>query len=229
MIFAKSILFELIEAKQWAEALQRVESHKAEVFKLRKCTPLTDSVMKCVKVHPLHIACFLRAPLYLVLALIKAFPRAVRITDTGYRRLPIHHATMSRGHPEVVLELIRRYPESVAVLDSLRRLPLHYALFTKMPVAVIEEMVRIHPQGIKAQDCKGFTPLHLAGAAGAPISVMRMLVFACPEALELRDRCGLSVRDFCILHQSVSKEVIQFLSSSNESESIGTSEETVDA
>ena len=210
-MFASSELHKLIASKQWHKAHERIKSHKAEVFKIRNCEALTDDVMRKISAYPLHNACYLKAPGHLVLALLDAYPRAVQIPDTGYKRLPVHHAMLSGGFPNIVMELLNRFPESAMVPDTLGRLPIHYAMFLKVPIALVDELIRLFPAGVKHQDCKGWTPLHLAGVSRVPLCVVRKMVSACPEALEKIDSHTFCPRDFYIVHDKVTMEVIDFL------------------
>jgi hypothetical protein len=210
-MFASSELHKLIANKQWPEAHERIKTHKAEAFKILNCDALTDEIRRKIKAYPLHNACYLQAPGYVITALIEAFPGALKLPDTGYRRLPIHHAILSKGFPETVAELLERYPESAMVQDCLGRLPLHYAMFCKMPVHVVELLIRAHPSGVKVQDIKGWTPLHMAGAVSIPLSLVRSAVFACPEVLEKADIHTFCPRDFFIVHDTVTRDVIDFL------------------
>lgn len=210
-MFASSELHKLIVGQKWVQANERIMSHKPEVFKIRNCESMTSKFKKCVKAYPLHNACLLQAPTYLVINLVQAMPRAVMIPDTGLDRYPLHHAVFSKGYPETVVYLLDQYPEAAKKVDSSGRIPLHYALFNKMPISVLEKMIAIYPEGVKVQDTKGWTPVHLAGASGAPLDVMRMLVSKFPEVLELKDIHTFCIRDFCIIHSAVSKEVVEFL------------------
>jgi hypothetical protein len=210
-LFASSELHKLVANKQWVDANARINSHKPEVFKIRNCESMTTPFKKCVKAYPLHNACLLQAPTFLVINLVQAFPRAVKIPDTGFGRYPLHHAVISKGYPEIVIHLLEHYPEAAKKLDKDGRLPLHYALFNKMPLQVLALLIQAYPEGVKTQDTKGWTPVHLAGASGAPISVMRMLISTYPEVLELKDVHTFCVRDFSIIHSAVSKEVIDYL------------------
>ncbi|KAI2491649.1 hypothetical protein MHU86_22895 [Fragilaria crotonensis] len=210
-MFASSELHKLIASKQWAEAHERIATHKAEAFKILNCDSLTDDIRRKIKAYPLHNACFLQAPGYIITALVEAFPGAVKLPDTGYRRLPIHHAILGKGYPETVAELLEKYPESAMVQDCLGRLPLHYAMFCKMPIHVVELIIRAYPAGVKVQDIKGWTPLHIAGAVAVPLPLVRSAVFACPEVLEKVDIHTFCPRDFFIVHDTVTRDVIDFL------------------
>jgi len=210
-MFASSELHKLIIGQEWVKANVRIMSHKPEVFKIRNCESMATKFKKCVKAYPLHNACLLQAPPYLVINLIQAFPRAVKIPDTGHGRYPLHHAVFSKGYPENVTYLLAQYPEAAMKTDRTGRLPLHYALFNKMPIAVLEKLIAAYPESVKIQDSNGWTPVHLAGASGAPLQVMRMLISPFPEVLELKDVHTFCVRDFCIIHSAVSKEVIEYL------------------
>ena len=210
-MFASPVLHKLVANKQWQEAHERVSTHKAEVFKILNCDDLADDVQRKVKAYPIHVACYHQAPGYLVASLLDAYPSAITLPDTGYKRLPIHHAILSKGYPETVMALLERYPESATVADRLGRLPLHYALFCKLPIPIVERLIRLYPGGIKVQDIKGWTPLHLAGAVSVPLPLVRSMVFACPEVLEKADSHTFCPRDFFIVHDTVKREVIDFL------------------
>ena len=210
-MFASSELHKLVAGKHWAEVRERIKLHKAEACKIMNCDSLSDDIQRRVKAYPLHHACFLQAPGYVIIALIQAFPGALQIPDTGYGRLPIHHAILSRGYPETVVEILQRNPEAARTPDSLGRLPLHYALFCKMPIHAVELLIQANPAGIKYQDIKGWTPLHMAGTVSVPLSLVRSMVFACPEVLERLDIHTFCPRDFFIVHDTVTEDVIDFL------------------
>jgi hypothetical protein len=210
-MIASTTLHELLSMKMWDEAMLRIRSHPAEVAKICSCRSLTDDIQRRVNAYPLHNACYLNAPYHLILALIDSFPRAVKIPDTGYNRLPIHHAILGKGDPKVVDNLLDRYPESNAWQDGLGRVPLHYALFCQASSFIIEKMIGINSKVIQVQDRNGWTPLHLAGAVSLPTHVVRALVFACPEVLTKVDAQGFCPRDFFIIHDTVDMDVIEFL------------------
>lgn len=215
--FASAALHKLIVRKQWPDALERIKSKPAEVSKIWLCKCLADDIQAAVKAYPLHSACFLEAPITLVIALLDANPRIIKYPDTGHQRLALHHAIIAHGNrmsiknPEVAFELLDRYPLATAKADSVGRLPLHYALFTKMPRSFIDKLVQLYPDGIKHQDITGWTAAHMAGAAGASLDTMRMMVELCPAALEKIDTHGLCLRDMCIVHAKVSRATVDFL------------------
>jgi hypothetical protein len=211
-------LHSLLSKNEWQKAFDRVSKHPTEASKLGICDTMIveDNLLSNgpIRAYPLHYACALCAPGYLISAIQEAYPKALKLTDSIHRRLPIHYAILSRGCPSTVLMLLEKYPISSTISDTYGRIPLHYALFCKMPIPVIEKIVSVFPMGVKVKDNKGWTPLHMSGAVSIPLPLVRTLVFVCPEVLEVMDDHMLCPRDFFIVHNTVSIDVITFLVSS---------------
>eukprot|EP00590_Aulacoseira_subarctica_P000554 CAMPEP_0172414548 /NCGR_PEP_ID=MMETSP1064-20121228/1204_1 /TAXON_ID=202472 /ORGANISM="Aulacoseira subarctica , Strain CCAP 1002/5" /LENGTH=368 /DNA_ID=CAMNT_0013151275 /DNA_START=43 /DNA_END=1149 /DNA_ORIENTATION=- len=82
-----------------------------------KYAPETAKLKKSNGMLPLHDACYHGASLEVVMALVKAYPKSVEVTDT-YENLPLHYAFegVYRNQPlsvEVVSFLLKAYPESI--------------------------------------------------------------------------------------------------------------------
>jgi len=72
---------------------------------------------------PLHEACIWKPSDRVVTALIKAYPRGVRSTDS-YGRLPLHHACIHGCSEHVIDQLLMAYPESIDVVDVWGKTPM---------------------------------------------------------------------------------------------------------
>mmetsp|Transcript_4541 Transcript_4541/g.6546 ORF Transcript_4541/g.6546 Transcript_4541/m.6546 type:complete len:249 (-) Transcript_4541:142-888(-) len=209
---ASSELHKLIAtADQWPATLERIKTYPAEVFKVWKLKIRADEIEKVVKLYPLHHCVYNGAPNSVVIPLVEAFPRAIKIPDSGYRRYPLHYAVLSGGHPEVTLELMKRYPKALTKADALGRLPLHYALFLKMPYGVIEKMINLYPEAISHRDYQGWTVAHVAGHAGAPLNYWKLLVRTRPTVIRIPERNGFGIRDFAMINGEVPHDVISYL------------------
>jgi len=106
---------------------------------------------KC-RVLPLPVALIHGAPLTVVKALLRAYPRCISSRDSRYNRYPIHFACLYHPRLEVIDALIRLDRSSVLHRDTLVRTPLHYAAFGNAPIEVFERLLEVYPEAAKVQD-----------------------------------------------------------------------------
>lgn len=123
-------LFKAIEEKKWDDILATLRSDPTQASKwvLRKGKDGTITWRRL----PLHEACIRKPSDAVMTALIKAYPRAVRATDS-YGRLPLHHACVHGCSVAIIDQLLMAYPESIDVSDVWGKTPLLNAQASTSP------------------------------------------------------------------------------------------------
>mmetsp|Transcript_59924 Transcript_59924/g.71352 ORF Transcript_59924/g.71352 Transcript_59924/m.71352 type:complete len:325 (+) Transcript_59924:181-1155(+) len=114
-------LFKSVEEKKWNDILDVLKESPSEASKWVVKKSKDGSVNW--RRLPLHEACIRRPSDIVVAALIKAYPRGVRSTDSC-GRLPLHHACIHGCSDKIIDQLLLAYPESIDVVDVWGKTPL---------------------------------------------------------------------------------------------------------
>lgn len=118
-----TVLYKLIESKQWKAVVSRLKSHPEEaaawVTRRKK-----DGNVRW-KLLPLHAVLCLKAKSEIVLAVLDAFPHAASFVD-DQGKLPLHTAIKNIEiiDEEVIKALIEANPHGMLTRDSRGRIPL---------------------------------------------------------------------------------------------------------
>lgn len=135
----RTSLMDLARMQQWPELLSRVNKKEA-----KRCD--ADGL------YPLHWACSGGAPLEVVEALIKAYPRAVRKLDRQGSTV-LHFACHYGASAAVIDLLIQKCPKAaVQAQDQFGRTPLFHAVSKSASMDVIQRLVDADPAMI-ANSC----------------------------------------------------------------------------
>lgn len=215
MVAPKSILgskelSHYITSESWGRAIQLCESnpHAAKAWSVRE--GFFEGI-KTADVLPLHEACANGAPPQVITALIGAYPGAVEVQESAYRRLPLHIACRKNANVEVIQILMTQSSRCALEADNLGRLPLHYAISNHVSDEAIDVLLQ-EPGAARGVDRRGWIPLHVACSVGSSTHVVQCLLEAYPESIVERTRKGTSAikcaRSSCASNR---EEVIEIL------------------
>lgn len=115
-----SPLYAAIDSQHWNFAIKRLVEMPQEATVWVSFT----TKRKEARFLPLHIACHLGAPYFLISDLVHAYPDAVR-KKTTKGKLPLHIACDSHDDERVIKLLLKFWPESVFVKDDEGNKALH--------------------------------------------------------------------------------------------------------
>lgn len=175
--------------QDWNAAIAEIECHPrdAKIWELR--SGFFDGAHE-TSVLPLHIACSLHAPLHVVKAIVEAYPEALRMKDTTFKRLPLHVACQFSERPEVIEYLIKEDRATTLEPDVSGRLPIHYALSNASDLKVIQTLLNANPASASYADYSGWLPIHVAINLGASTEVIKELINACPASVAMKTAKG---------------------------------------
>ena len=148
---------------------------------------------------PLHLALLSGTSSEVVLAILRAQPRAASVAGATRRDLPLHLACEYRASSNVIEALLRAHPPAAHHRmpggDSSSEygagyLPLHLAAMHRADVAVVRLLLDANPNGATSLGPYHELPYHLAMEYGAPAATCRLLLDAHPDAKQRRDDGG---------------------------------------
>uniref|UniRef100_A0A7S1Z5L4 Uncharacterized protein n=1 Tax=Ditylum brightwellii TaxID=49249 RepID=A0A7S1Z5L4_9STRA len=206
----------LISSEEWLLAHHRGQEcpQEAKSWSIR---PMLFGGELPSKVLPIHLACSLRAPDYVLSMLLAEYQKCAGKRESGYGRLPLHVACQSGASVGSIGILLEKYPEGPRTRDSLGRLPLHLvclgAPLSSLPssssspspaapplqctpsswdscVSVVDALLAMYPEAAGKVDNQGQMPLHVACSAGAPVGAIRLLIDAFPDAVTAETHKG---------------------------------------
>lgn len=163
---------------------------------------------------PLHQALLRYAPFTFLMELVTLYPKALRIEDSYFQRLPLHFACFHAPYPELISYLVKSNPGAVRVRDKFGRLPLHYLCFGQAHEYVLRSLIDLYPQATHVKDEYGWLPLHIAVRYECPYGAIEQLVRTYPSGLTVRtDRmqmlpCDLAQR-FDLKQDEKTKELLE--------------------
>ena len=129
-----TVLYKLIEYKDWEEAISRCEQEPDEastwVYRYVDHADDNTDVQQDEKqpmpvkwrMLPIHIAIVFRAPLSVISALLKAYPNGINETDDR-KMLPIHLCCRSMTHLDVAKRLVLENTDTLTKTDYKGRTP----------------------------------------------------------------------------------------------------------
>lgn len=120
-----TLLYKLIEGKDWDAAITRVEKAPLEANTWVARYEAGDASKLRWRLLPLHACCIFRAPVALLEALLRAFPDGAQMKD-DQGMLPVHLACRNGASKGVVMMLLDAFPESVSLKDRKGRTPLMF-------------------------------------------------------------------------------------------------------
>jgi ankyrin repeat protein len=119
-------LYSFIDSQDWNSAIMTLVEIPQEAT---TWVSFTKKRME-VRFLPLHIACLLGAPYFLISDLVHAYPDAVR-KKTTQGQLPLHIACEAHGDERIVELLVESWPESLFVMDDSGKTALEIASGTE--------------------------------------------------------------------------------------------------
>jgi hypothetical protein len=173
----------------WAAALAEIECHPHAARQWTNRPGFFDGEHES-SVLPLHVACSLHTPLHVVQALVEAYPEALHMPETAFKRLPIHVATQFAEQPDVIKYLVREDRASALEPDILGRLPIHYACSNGSDPAVVKALLAANTASALYADYNGWLPIHVAINFGASTEVVKELIKACPTSVAVSTMKG---------------------------------------
>jgi hypothetical protein len=154
---------------------------------------------------PLHLAARQGAPPFVIQALLRAQPKALRIAD-GEGNLPLHHAVLYQSS-QTIQRMLEVYPDASKVVNHRRRTPLHIACASRLDDdTIVTMLLEAYPTALSMRDRNDKLPLHvLCGSqprSGATTShgsgigwqwtTLQRIIAALPSACVQRDQDGLT-------------------------------------
>ena len=144
-----SVLLSLIESYDWAATLTRITTHPSE-----------SRIIGEEGRFPLHLACDHDAPVVVIQALLKAYPKAA--LRVGSSKMSPLHITCSSSHASVhVMRVLLEGgpPEQLTLRDLDGDTPLHAACRCGASMEVLEVLLHANPNVVHERDFEGLTPL----------------------------------------------------------------------
>lgn len=124
-------LIQLIERKQWEQAITRCSEFPQEastwMCRLQEVKGKSDKSKEDEvrwRILPIHSAIVLHAPVEMIEALIEAYPEGLRKGDDR-KMLPLHMAFRLGSSPETAAVIVDAYPVALKKKDSRGHTPLH--------------------------------------------------------------------------------------------------------
>lgn len=173
----------------WAAALAEIEFHPHEAKVWESRPGFFDGEHESTLL-PLHIACSLHTPLHVVRAIVEAYPEALRMNESAFKRLPLHVACQFGERPDVIRYLVQEDRASALEPDILGRLPIHYACSNGSDPSVIKTLLAANPASALYADYNGWLPIHVAINFGASTGVVEELINACPASVAVQTMKG---------------------------------------
>jgi ankyrin repeat protein len=201
----RTILFRLILKKDWKAAASRARDFPAEAA----TWIVTKGFHGNLRFLPLHKACVLQPPDFVVTALLAAHPKAAESSDQdGW--LPLHCACFYGGSEKVIDALLQAHSSAAQYKDDDGRLPLHYACLKGSTSNIVDLLLAAYPKASTTKDTEGRLPIHHACSKGAPEPVIDSLLKASPKSAQSKDDQGrLALHHAC--RKSASERVIRTL------------------
>lgn len=165
------ILHKFIYSSRWVEAMESLQADSTLSQCWKQVHNRHGKVMQSNL--PIHLALKFQAHEDLIIALVDAYPEALKLTDEK-GRTPLHLACLlkTKSALSVVNYLLDRYSGATTCRDNRGRLPLHLAYFTKHyndddHKAVVKKLIRMDPASIFVEDNEGNLFHHKEPTRGA--------------------------------------------------------------
>ena len=124
---------------------------------------------------PIHYACWQRASLEVIHALVNAYPESITVATESGGDLPLHNACVDGASPHVLNFLIESYPEGVNKKNE----------DGETPLDVLKEA-----KYAEKKDNSGMFPLHRTCKNGNSERLICFLIQAYPKSINIKDNKG---------------------------------------
>jgi len=175
--------------EDWYAVKSRCEKHPNEAGVWTKRVGFFDGEHDS-RVLPLHQACALHAPKDVIHDLIKAYPKGVQETETGFKRLPLHVACQHGSSADVVQLLLSYNPLGGRIEDIFGRTPMHYACSNGAPPEVMDAFLSVDASTASYPDTAGWLPIHVACHMGVSTEAIQKLLDANPRSANAKTKKG---------------------------------------
>ena len=198
-------LTEKILQRDWAGVRTLFASdHKGEIAPLLQKSSIGDPSNSDAETV-LHLCCRMHPPLYIVMVLVSAFPKAPSIADR-MGQYPIHIAAKCGASDAVVSFLVDKNADAAAVQDKMGKTPLHLAcehfMFAYEPddeegyvppveyalMTVITKLGNSAPSSLNLEDMNDMSALEYAIQSKCPLTLVKMLQKMSEKDWKLRRR-----------------------------------------
>jgi ankyrin repeat protein/serine/threonine protein kinase len=132
---------------------------------------------------PLHSAIRIGLPEEILVALLEAYPDAVRMKygDEGF--LPLHLAMKYRSGSAFTTALISKNSKAPSIKTKSGFTPLSLALTYGADFGSVFTLLNLYRDAAKIRDSEQMVPLHIAMMKGAPRMIIMALISAYPDAI----------------------------------------------
>lgn len=181
----RTILFRQILKKDWKSAVDRANNYPEEAA----TWIVTKGFNGNLRFLPLHKACVLQPPPYVIDALVRAYADGAKEKDQdGW--LPLHCACFYGADTHVINALLKVNPKASLTKDEEGRLALHYACMKGASSQMVEVLLASFAKGSMTKDDEGRLPVHHACSKNAPDGVVDALLKASPKGAQCKDDHG---------------------------------------
>jgi ankyrin repeat protein len=107
---------------------------------------------------PLHVAIRLKAHESIVKAILKVYPKAVRVVFDGNNNI-FHEMCQYETAPGIISGLLQVHPDGAQAQNNKGNTPLHVAAAYNLSLKVIEALIEVYPAGCMVQNISKEVPL----------------------------------------------------------------------
>lgn len=198
-VVIEETLSELILARNWTKARQRLASEEHE-HEIHEPIPVWHSSQDESHALPLHLACSLRElpPVSFIRFMLKLHPEAARVREKTWGLLPIHFAVNLSHNNGHLFDLVESDEESVTaarVLEARERAACNQRL-------IIASLVDVFPDSLLVKEkFGGMLPIHIAASTLSScdsllaVPILGMLIQKSPTSVQVMDDSNETPRD----------------------------------
>jgi len=190
---------DLILDQKWVRLISLIDSPNYQTYLKNACGPFHFHYFNYLSM--IHQVCMMKAPPYVIVSLVNAFPSCVIMPDKK-RRLPLHIACKYGADPEVLAFLVGKNPAAANRQDINGRTPLHMACECKS--RKIDEMqesfkilIRASPSSLMLTDSKGLTVLDYANIRNLEIYLIQLIEWEMRKLTTLPDLSVIEEESYC--------------------------------
>ena len=190
---------DLVFDKKWVQLIHLLESPKFKNYLKNRCGPFHFHHFNYLSM--IHLACMMRAPLYVISTLVNIFPSSVILPDK-LLRLPLHIACKYGADVEVISFLIDKNPGSLKQQDAYGKTPLHLACKCQsMEYKELEKCLKILmkkcPSSLDISNAKGLNVYEYACEKNLEIHLIQLIQWEMDKQLTSISLSVIEEESYC--------------------------------
>ena len=190
---------DLVFDGRWVRLLNLLGTAKYQMYLKSECGKFHFHYFNYLSM--IHLACMVKAPVSVIIAMVALFPSSVIMADKNHR-LPLHIACKYGAEIEVIKFLIEKNPSSLVLQDCDGKIPLHLAceyknMNPRESEKYFKALIKANPNSLAIMDSNGLSVLEYAQKKNLDIYTVQLIEWESQKLLNNKTLSVIEEESYC--------------------------------